>query len=107
MPALTRSEVEEIALLARLHLEPEELERLERELGVILEHFQTIAAVDTAGVPAMVHAVPMDLRLRVDVAEPSLAAEIALAGAPRREADLLVVPSSIAQPGRTGTGTEP
>lgn len=106
MPELTRTEVEEIALLARLRLEPDELDRMQRELAAILEHFQTIAAVDTTGVPPMVHAVPMDLRLRADVPEPSLPAELALAGAPRREADLLVVPSSIA-PGRTGTGTEP
>jgi aspartyl-tRNA(Asn)/glutamyl-tRNA(Gln) amidotransferase subunit C len=106
MPELTRTEVEEIALLARLRLEPDELDRMQRELAAILEHFQTIAAVDTAGVPPMVHAVPMDLRLRADVPEPSLPVELALAGAPRREADLLVVPSSIA-PGRTGTGTEP
>jgi aspartyl-tRNA(Asn)/glutamyl-tRNA(Gln) amidotransferase subunit C len=112
MPELTRKEVEEIALLARLHLEPDELERMQRELAAILEHFQTISAVDTAGVPAMTHAVPMDLRMRVDVAEPSLPAAVALAGAPRRDGDLIVVPSSIAPPASrtgtgTGTGTEP
>jgi aspartyl-tRNA(Asn)/glutamyl-tRNA(Gln) amidotransferase subunit C len=105
MPALTRKEVEEIALLARLHLEPEELDRMQHELGAILEHFQTIAAVDTAGVPAMTHAVPMDLRLRLDVVEPSLAPQAALAAAPRRDGDLIVVPSSIAPPGRAGTGS--
>jgi aspartyl-tRNA(Asn)/glutamyl-tRNA(Gln) amidotransferase subunit C len=105
MPALTRKEVEEIALLARLHLEPEELDRMQHELGAILEHFQTIAAVDTAGVPAMTHAVPMDLRLRLDVVEPSLAPHAALAAAPRRDGDLIVVPSSIAPPGRAGTGS--
>src|SRR5258708_38781528 len=106
MPALTRKEVEDIALLARLHLESDELDRMERELAAILEHFQAIAAVDTADVPAMTHAVPMDLRLRADLAEPSLPVEATLAAAPRREADLIVVPSSIAPPGRTGTGTE-
>ena len=107
MPALTRKEVEDIALLARLHLEPDELERMQGELAAILDHFQTIAAVDTTDVPAMTHAVPMDLRMRLDVPEPSLPVEAALAGAPRREADLIVVPSSIALPGRAGSGTEP
>ena len=102
MPALTRKEVEEIALLARLHLEPEELERMQAELGAILEYFQAISAVETADVPAMTHAVPMDLRMRADLAQPSLPVEAALAAAPRREGDLIVVPSSIAQPGRTG-----
>lgn len=107
MPALTRKEVEEIALLARLFLEPEELDRMQHELGAILTYFETIAAVDTTDVPAMTHAVPMDLRLRLDVAEPSLSPEAALAGAPRRDGDLIVVPSSIAPPARATTGSEP
>src|SRR3954454_21870597 len=96
MPALTRKEVEEIALLARLHLEPEELERMQNELGAILEHFDALAAVDTSGVPPMTHAVPMDLRMRLDVTEPSLPTETALAGAPKRDDDLIGVPLSIA-----------
>lgn len=103
MPALTATEVAEIAQLARLHLEPAELERMQTELGAILEHFAALAAVDTAGVPAMTHAVPMDLRLRNDVAEPSLPQDVALAAAPKKDGDLIVVPSSIAPP-RTGTG---
>lgn len=105
MPALTRKEVEDIALLARLHLESEEIERMQAELAAILEHFQAIAAVDTAEVPAMTHAMPMDLRMRADTVEPSLPTEAALANAPRRDGDLIAVPSSIAPPGRTGTGT--
>lgn len=107
MPALTRKEVEDIALLARLHLASDEVERMQGELAAILDHFQTIAAVDTTDVPAMTHAVPMDLRLRADVSEPSLPTEAALAAAPRRSGDLIVVPSSIAPPGKSGTGTEP
>lgn len=107
MPALTRKEVEDIALLARLHLESDELERMQGELAAILDHFQTIAAVDTTDVPAMTHAVPVDLRLRADAPELSLPAEAALAAAPRRSGDLIVVPSSIAPPGKSGTGTAP
>ncbi|HEY0195048.1 MAG TPA: Asp-tRNA(Asn)/Glu-tRNA(Gln) amidotransferase subunit GatC [Kofleriaceae bacterium] len=95
MPALTRKEVEDIAQLARLHLEPDELARMETELGAILGHFEAIAAVDTANVPAMTHAVPMDLRLRPDIVAPSLPPDVALAAAPRRAGDLIVVPASI------------
>lgn len=93
MPALTRKEVEDIALLARLHLEPEELERMQRDLAAILEHFGAIAAVDTTDVPPMTHAVPMELRLRADEPAPSLSADEALRGAPAREGDLFVVPA--------------
>jgi aspartyl-tRNA(Asn)/glutamyl-tRNA(Gln) amidotransferase subunit C len=95
MGTLTRNEVEEIALLARLHLEPDEIERMQRELGAILEHFGALAAVDTQGVAPMTHAVPVELALRADIAEPSLSAADALRAAPRRDGDLIVVPAII------------
>lgn len=95
MGQLTRKEVEEIALLARLHLEPAELERMQDELGAILTHFRSIAVADTTGVAPMTHAVPMDAPLRVDVPGASLPAALALRGAPKREGDLFVVPAVI------------
>lgn len=95
MPALTRKEVEEIALLARLHLEPEELDTMQVELGAILEHFGELASVDATGIEPMTHAVPLDLPLREDVAQPSMTADEALRGAPQRAGDLIVVPAII------------
>jgi aspartyl-tRNA(Asn)/glutamyl-tRNA(Gln) amidotransferase subunit C len=97
MPALTPKEVEEIALLARLHLDEAELARMQEELGTLVEHFGAIAAAQTENVPPMTHAVPMDLRLRADVVEPSLDAADALRGAPQREGDLFVVPAIIVE----------
>jgi aspartyl-tRNA(Asn)/glutamyl-tRNA(Gln) amidotransferase subunit C len=93
--ALERKEVEEIALLARIALEPDELERMQSELGAILEHFSAIAQVDTTDVPPMTHAVPKDMQLREDEPLPSLSANEALFGAPKREGDLFVVPAII------------
>ena len=95
MPALTRKEVEEIARLARLHLEEDEITRMQGELGAILDSFAELAAVDTTGVPPMTHAVPMDLRLRPDEPAPSLPVAEALRAAPSREGDLFVVPAII------------
>ena len=94
MPILPRKEVEDIALLARLHLESEEIERLRIDLGAILDHFTALAAVDTDVAP-MTHAVPLDLRLRVDAPEPSLPAEVALRGAPAKDAEFFIVPAII------------
>jgi aspartyl-tRNA(Asn)/glutamyl-tRNA(Gln) amidotransferase subunit C len=82
MAALTRRDVEEIALLSRLRLEEEEIERLRDELTAILEHMEKLQALDTHGVEPMTHAVPMDLRLRPDEVEPSLPAEVATGQAP-------------------------
>ncbi len=95
MPTLTRKEVEEIALLARLHLEPEEIEQMQRDLGAILEHFSALAQTDTTDVLPLMHAVPMDLPLRPDQPQPSLAVDEALRGAPKRDGDLIVVPAII------------
>jgi aspartyl-tRNA(Asn)/glutamyl-tRNA(Gln) amidotransferase subunit C len=96
MPTLTRKEVEEIALLARLHLDSSEIDAMQADLGTILEHFGTLAAVDTTDVVPMTHAVPMELRLRPDVPAPSLPVEDAVRGAPAREGDFFLVPAIIA-----------
>jgi len=95
MPALTRKEVEEIALLARLHLDEAELSNMESELGAILEHFSSIAAVATDGIAPMTHAVPIECPLREDDVVTWNGAEAALAGAPKREGELIVVPPVI------------
>jgi len=95
MPILTRTEVEDIALLARLHLEPDEATAMQRELGAILEHFAALAAVDTDGVEPMTHAVPPGATLRADVVAPSLSVDDALRAAPARHGDLIVVPAII------------
>lgn len=95
MDSLTRRQVEEIALLARLALDSEEIDRLAGELTAILEHMAALRAVDTSGVEPMTHAVPTDLRLRADEVEPSLPADEALAQAPDRADDCFRVPHII------------
>ena len=95
MSTLTRKEVEEIALLARLHLEPSELDQMQGELGAILDHFAALAQVETTDVQPMTHAVPLDLRLRPDVVAPSLPVEEALRGAPNKTDSVFVVPAII------------
>jgi aspartyl-tRNA(Asn)/glutamyl-tRNA(Gln) amidotransferase subunit C len=105
MPTLSRKEVEEIALLARLHLEPDELDRMQLELGAILEHFGTLASVDVTNVAPMTHAgaAATDMTLREDVPEPSLSVDEALRAAPKRDGDLIVVPSIIPGAGPGGS----
>lgn len=95
MAALTRKEVEEIALLARVHLDDGELSAMEHDLGAILEHFSALASVDTTDVAPMTHAVPLDLRLRDDVPAPSLPVAEALRGAPAKTGDVFLVPAII------------
>lgn len=96
---IDKKEVEEIAFLARVHLDEAEVESMQKELGAILEHFTTLASVDTTDVPPMTHAVPMDLRLRPDLGGVSLQVEDALRGAPVKNNEVFIVPAII-----TGSG---
>jgi aspartyl-tRNA(Asn)/glutamyl-tRNA(Gln) amidotransferase subunit C len=63
-------EVEQIARLARLNLEPDEMEAMARDLASILEHIRELERVDTEGLAAMrgvsEHTAPM----RVDEPNP-------------------------------------
>ena len=90
-----QKEVEESAISARLHLDPDEFDRMQTELGGILDHFDALAAVDAAAVARMAHAVPSDMPLRADEPQPSLPSAEALRGAPKHDSDLFVVPAII------------
>lgn len=89
---LTRDDVLAIARLARLHLEPDEVDRLRGELSAILVHMDALRDVDTSGVEPMTHAVPMRLRLRADEPTGALSVDEAVGQAPDRAGDLFQVP---------------
>ena len=91
--SLTAEDVAEIAHLARLELDPAEIDSLRGELSAILDSMAVLQTLDTDSVEPMTHAVPMHLRLRVDQAAPSLPAERALAGTAQHAEDHFEVPS--------------
>jgi len=86
MPALSLSEVEHIATLARLGLTPAEKELFCSQLSTILDYAQLINELDTSGVPPMTSALPLSNVMRSDVAAPSLDPQQALSNAPEAEA---------------------
>jgi aspartyl-tRNA(Asn)/glutamyl-tRNA(Gln) amidotransferase subunit C len=95
MPAIVREEVERAVALARLSFDEAELGQLARDLDAILGYVATLARVDTQGVPATAHVVPLPTPLRDDVPEPPLDVELALANAPERQGSAFVVPKVI------------
>jgi aspartyl-tRNA(Asn)/glutamyl-tRNA(Gln) amidotransferase subunit C len=95
MASISKAEVEEIAVLARLALKDAEVERLRGELQAILGYAEKLQALDTEGVEPMTHAVPLDCPMRADVVGESFDADTALAGAPQRVDDFFAVPRII------------
>jgi aspartyl-tRNA(Asn)/glutamyl-tRNA(Gln) amidotransferase subunit C len=80
--ALSREDVLHIAELADLTLAPEEIERLTRDLGAVLEHVAQLAELDTTGVELTTHIGSVQMPLRADQLRPGLSQEAALAAAP-------------------------
>ena len=82
MAGLSRKEIEHVALLARLDLTEEEIERFTGQLNSIFEHFNQLNELDTTGIEPTSHAIPLGNVLREDVVTPSLSPEEVLANAP-------------------------
>jgi len=92
---ISKSDVEHVALLARLSLTDEEKETLTVQLGQILEHAGKIAELDTSAVEPTSHAIPTVNVLRADKVGTELSVEEALSNAPEREDDAFGVPKIV------------
>jgi aspartyl-tRNA(Asn)/glutamyl-tRNA(Gln) amidotransferase subunit C len=82
MPDVSREVVEHVATLARLALSEDELNRLQHEMGRILEHADKLQVVDTDEIEGTSHVIPMTNVYREDVAGESLTPEEVVGNAP-------------------------
>jgi len=91
--AITREEVEHIALLSRLALSPEDLEMYTHHLQQILEYAEQIQKLPTDQVEPMSHSIRITNVMREkDAVGPMLENEVALANAPDRMVPYFRVP---------------
>lgn len=93
--SLTRSDVENIAHLARLSIREEDIPEYTRNLSDILDFVARMNAVDTTGVSPMAHPLDATQRLRPDEVTESDQRERFQQGAPLVEAGLYLVPKVI------------
>ncbi len=82
---LSREEVKHIAILPRVGLSEDEIERFREQLSNILENFEALKEVDTEGVPPTAQSVALENVMRDDVVEPSFPQEEILKNAPKQE----------------------
>jgi aspartyl-tRNA(Asn)/glutamyl-tRNA(Gln) amidotransferase subunit C len=80
--ALTREEVLHVAKLARVGLTDDDVTRLQSQLSQILEHFEALSSIDTAGVPPTTHSLPLQNVMAADEPYESLTQAEVLANAP-------------------------
>ncbi|HIJ96983.1 MAG TPA: Asp-tRNA(Asn)/Glu-tRNA(Gln) amidotransferase subunit GatC [Desulfuromonadales bacterium] len=92
---ITVSDVEHVARLARLQLTAAEKELFAGQMDAILGYVEKLKELDTDGISATSHAVPMENAFREDAVRPAIGAEKALANAPERAATFFKVPKVI------------
>ena len=93
--SISHSEVERVARLARLRIDPADLDDRARDLGRILELFDRLAAVDTRDVEPLSHPLDAIQRLRPDAVTETVDRATLQQGAPEVEDGMYMVPRVI------------
>lgn len=92
---ITREEIREVAMLARLELSPTEEEALTEQLDRILQYVEKLNQLDTENVEPLAHVVDMVNAFREDRVVNRPSPDALLANAPAREKHFFKVPKII------------
>jgi aspartyl-tRNA(Asn)/glutamyl-tRNA(Gln) amidotransferase subunit C len=96
-------DVRHVADLVKIHLSPEEMREVEKDLRSILDHIARLAEIEVTGVPPTFGpAKAAGLRPDPDVPRPGLRREVVLKLAPASRDGNVLVPKEA--PGGTGGG---
>jgi aspartyl-tRNA(Asn)/glutamyl-tRNA(Gln) amidotransferase subunit C len=91
--SLTRQDVEKVSLLARLQLQPAQLDAMTVQLSRIVAYVEQLQELDTRDVEPLAHALDLENVLADDTLGQSLEREQALANAPKLDAECYRVPA--------------
>jgi aspartyl-tRNA(Asn)/glutamyl-tRNA(Gln) amidotransferase subunit C len=94
---ITTDDVAHVALLAKLELTDDELDRFTGQLGAVLDHARDVEALDTEGVPPTAHPLPLRNVHRPDEPRPGLERDELLAQAPAAEEGRFRVPPALGE----------
>ena len=92
---IKKSDVEHVALLARLELTDNEKEIYTKQLNDILGHFESLQQLETINVEPMAHVLSLFNVFREDKVDRHLTSESVLANCPDREEDCFKVPKIV------------
>ncbi|MFH1413409.1 MAG: Asp-tRNA(Asn)/Glu-tRNA(Gln) amidotransferase subunit GatC [Candidatus Omnitrophota bacterium] len=93
--AIDKKAVEHVAHLARIELQPKELEKLSGQLMEILEFIDQLQKVEINGIKPTSHILAISNVLREDKPRQSLSPDETLKNAPLKKRNFFVVPKVI------------
>ena len=92
---ISKETIEYVAHLARIELESDEVDHYTRQIDSILQYMDTLNSLNTDGIEATSHAVPVECALREDAVKDSFPVEGSLENAPERIGSFFKVPPII------------
>ncbi len=90
---MTEDEVRHVAMLARLGLTDEEVQKMRHQLSTVLEHVAMLQKLDTSKIEPTAQMLERFNVMRNDQPRPSLPVKAVLSNAPDTEGDLFRVPA--------------
>jgi aspartyl-tRNA(Asn)/glutamyl-tRNA(Gln) amidotransferase subunit C len=92
---LSKEEVKHIAMLSRLELKEEEVEKFQTQLSGILDFVEKLSELDTEGIDPKFQIIPPQNILREDVSGVSLSREKTFMNAPETDEEYFIVPKVV------------
>jgi aspartyl-tRNA(Asn)/glutamyl-tRNA(Gln) amidotransferase subunit C len=92
---ITKEEVEQVAHLARLTLNQQELEKMTEQLDNILSYVAKLGELDTENITPTTHAFSISNAFRDDAVGDSLSQKEALENCPKQSGEYFIVPRII------------
>jgi len=93
--SIDQETIKQVAHLARIELQPKELEKLSAELYAILGFIDKLSVLNVEQVKPASHILPISNVLREDELQPSLTPDKALENAPSKKGNFFSVPKII------------
>lgn len=93
--AITKKDVEHVAILARFALSEQETELYASQIAKILAHVEKLGELDTKGIEPTAYAISPKTIFRKDEARPSLPQDEILSNAPEKAKGCFKVPRII------------
>lgn len=95
--SLTKEEVLNVAKLARLEFNEEEIVRFQEDLNNILDYIDVLGEINTDEVEPLAQIHETGVKLREDIVRESLTAQEAMKNAPASEDGALIVPKVVGE----------
>jgi len=92
---VTKELVGYVAELSRIKLDEAQTEKMQNELGAVIDYMDVLNRLDTDGVEPLSHVFNITNVMRSDDVKPSYDRELLLSNAPERTDETVIVPKTI------------